>query len=42
MKVLWAWSTSARRSRQRKKRKEWIIMEPFCNIIKWEITTKDL
>jgi len=37
MKVLWTWSTSAKRMRQRRKRKEWIIMEPFHNIIKWTV-----
>jgi len=34
MKVLRTWSTSAKRMIQRRKRKEWIIMEPFYNIIK--------
>jgi len=37
MKVLWTWSTSAKRMIQRRKRKEWIIMEPFHNIIKWTV-----
>jgi len=34
MTVLWTWSTSAKRMTQRRKRKEWIVIEPFCNIIK--------
>jgi len=34
MKVIWTWSTSAKRMRQRKKRKEYIIMEHFQSIIK--------
>jgi len=37
MKVLWTWSTSAECMRQRRKFKEWIIMEPFYNIVIWAI-----
>jgi len=37
MKVLWTWSTPAKCMKQRRKLKEWIIMEFFCNIIKWAI-----
>jgi len=37
MKVPWTWCTSAKRIRQRKKRKECIVMDPFCNIIKCAI-----
>jgi len=34
MKVIWTWSTSAKRMGQRRKRKEYIIMEHFQNTTK--------